>query len=189
MKQTRNDTIERYKKFVSERGNLFEIKNESMNNEEILLVEKQNQFTRKITTPIVLPIAIIALVWSFYSFYEKEWWIAISLFGASVVAILFLKNLTEHYKELLKSNQKQVIKGIVSDKCKRGMWPDVSYWLTISSEHELVVERTEFDKFHIGDIVRHESLGGDRPVKSTLTYIGNIKETDLLVNQPSKPPS
>ncbi len=186
MKQTRNEAIQRYKKFVSEQGNLFEKANEPMNSDEILFIERQNQFTRKVTTPIVLPFAIIALVWSFYSFYQKEWWMAISLLGASGVAFFFVRNLTAHYKELLETNEKQIIKGIVSDKRKRGTWPDVSYWLTISGAHELVVERSEFDKFHIGDIVRHESLGADRPLKSTLTCIGNINEANPIFNQRSK---
>lgn len=177
-KQIRIEEIQRYKKFTSERGSLFENTLELMNAEDILVVEKSNQFTRRITFPIVSVLVLVALLWSLYLFYKKEWWMAVSLFGSSAAAFFFIRNLASHYTELLETNQKQVIKGIVSDKRKRGMWPDVSYWLTISGKHELVVERTEFNKFHIGDIVRHESLGGDRPLKSTLTCIGNIKETE-----------
>jgi hypothetical protein len=177
-KQLRKEVMQRYTKFVSERGDLFEITSELMNAEDISLVEKNDRFARQITSPMVSVVALVAFFWSLYLFFKKEWWMAVSLLGTSAAVFFFIRNLTSYYKELLESNQKQVIKGIISDKMKRGMWLDVSYWLTISGRHKLVVEKVDFKKFHIGDIVRHESLGIERPVKTTLTRIGYINEIE-----------
>jgi hypothetical protein len=79
-----------------------------------------------------------------------------------------------NYEYLLKSNSKDILKGVVTNKQRIDDGDNVEYDFEISNKETINVGSSNFKKFAIGDIVEIELLGGLDSLKTKVKKTGTI---------------
>lgn len=176
VKQQKAEAKVIYDRFVKLKGDFFQKEMVPMTDEDLKLIEKNNRFTRKITVPFFVMISSGALGYGLYLAVMQDWIYAGGMLLGGIGLWFFSRYLLHYYRELLELKMKVVITGIITDKEKYRRQYATLYCFTLSEEKEIVVDEKEYKQFHLGDIVRYETLSLERYINHAITLIDKISE-------------
>jgi hypothetical protein len=160
-----------YEKFVKDRGELFEKLSLPMDNDDRSEVKKKQRLVALFLAPLLLIIISIAL----YFVWEGSTMNYLFLGFPGAVVVLTVINYF-NYESILKENNKNIVRGVLTDKQKIDDGDTVDYDFELSNKETIGVSRSDFKKFSLGDILEIQLLSEQNSLslKTKIKLLGTI---------------
>jgi hypothetical protein len=164
---------EKYEQLVKNRGELFDRLTIPMDETDKAEVKKK-QF---LVVLVLAPLLLLILSASLYFVWDDS---PLSYLFLAFIALVVILTIVSyfHYEHVLKSNSKEIIKGVLTNKQRIDDGDNVEYDFEISNREVISVGRSDFKDFTIGDILEIELLGG----QNSLSLKTKVKRTGTILD-------
>lgn len=167
-----------YEKFLTLKGEVYEVKLADMNAEEVALVEKAERFNKRITLPFFTAMGVLSVAGSVWALWNGFIIPGLGLLLSAVAVIAFA--LSYRGDKPNGPRQKTVIMGIVTGRKMYTRQFGKSYMITLSRKKDLFINQDDYERIRLGDFVQYETLSEAQDIKSGVIRLGHIN--DLMSN-------
>jgi len=170
-KELRLTVQAKYEQIVRNQGELFDRRSIPMNESDKAEVKKK----QRLVVFVLVPLLLFLLSGTLYFIWDGTLSSYLVL-GSIALVVIFGAISYFNYEYVLKSNSKDIIKGVLTNKQRIDDGDTVDYDFEISNKDVVSVSRSTFKKFSIGDIVEIELLSSQNglSLKTNVKRIGTV---------------
>jgi hypothetical protein len=170
--KSENDAVKaRYKTIVEQRGELFEDRQESLTDADILDIEKRKRRLDARSWKAMAAATALAAFFFLIMDPTPDYVEAISFVAFYALIVFGLRYIARrHFDRALQSKKKRVVQGMISAKTLS----DNHYFLHISYKVKIGVRKREYKNSKVGDILRIEMLADDIYINKKIVTLGKI---------------
>ena len=170
-RQARKKTEEIFDEITEDHGELFEISKRPMNREEYLILSKDVRLGKIIG----ITAAVIFFIASILIYLEGITGFSVVLgfcFLVSLIGTFFAISQGKNWK---RKKSIHILKGVITNKEISEIRTKI-HEISVSKRIIIQVDRTQFEKLKLGDIVSVESVSSSFHYKPVIKVLGNIEE-------------
>ncbi len=170
-KELRKIVQAKYEQIAKDRGEQFEQLSILMNETDRAEVKK----TQRLVVFVLAPLLLLILSVSLYFVWDGSLLSYLFLGFLGLIVILVIVSYFD-YEYVLKSNSKEILKGVLTNKQRIDDGDNVEYDFEISNKEVISVGRSDFKTFTIGDILEIELLSS----QNSLSLRTKVKRTGTI---------